>query len=316
MTSYTFNAQDHTPADGGSQALPKGWYVAMITESAIKPTKDTLGLRLNLTYQVTEGFAIGSIFYGGINIKNANPVAEKIANEQLSGICHAVQQYQISEGATSVLHNIPHNVKLKFIEAAGQYEAKNEPTGFKHISEKVMYAQPDPTVATASPQQAPQQAPPQQAPQQAPPQQQQQQQQQPPAQQQQQPPQQQQQAPPQQQQPPVQQQQQQQPPAQQQPPVQQQQQQQQAPPMQQQQQQQQQQAPVQQQQQPPVQQQQQPPQQQQAPVQQQQAAPDWSQAAQQPWQAEQGGQPAQTQATTTVDNTPGPNQEERPPWQS
>lgn len=311
MTTLNFNAQTVAPSTGQLDAMPKGWYIALIESSETKPTSKGDGSYLELKFKIVQGRYQNRVVFARLNLNNPNPIASEIAYKDLSAICHATGILSVQD--SSQLHNIPMKIRLKIRKGGDDYDDNNEISAFKNVNEQVKLADdeaPAPGVGGAGmPQQMPQQQmppqqmPPQQQYQQPPQQQMPQQYQQPPVQQQQMPPQQQMQQPPQQQpqyqqaqqpwqQPdPQQQQYQQQPPQQQyqQPPQQ--------PPMDQppQMQQQYQQPPVQQQmqQQPPQQQMQQPPvqqqQQQQPPVQQQQSQPYNGaqmnpQAAIPPWQ--------------------------------
>lgn len=309
MSTLNFNAQTVAPSTGQLDAMPKGWYIAVIEGSETKPTSKGDGSYLELKFKIVQGRYQNRVVFARLNLNNPNPIAQEIAYKDLSAICHAVGVLSVQD--SSQLHNVPLKIRLKVRKGGDEYEDNNEISAFRNSNEQVKLADDEPQVAGPGMQQQmpqqqmpPQQMPPQQYQQQPPPQQMPQQyQQQPPMQQQQQmPPQQQ---PPQyqaqqpwqqpdqqqqqqqyQQQPPQQQMAPQQPPMDQPPQMQQQYQQQ--PPVQQQQQQ----PPQQQmQQQPPVQQQQQmPPQQQQqqqppyngAQMNPQGAIPPWMQGQQQP----------------------------------
>lgn len=113
-----------------------GWVKAVITDSEVVPAKSDpeYGRRLNLTFKVTEGEFANRVFFGGLNIVNKSPVAQEIAMGDLSAIGHAVGVLVIQDSAQ--LHNMPLWVKIKFVEADGQYDAKNEPVGYKNQNEK------------------------------------------------------------------------------------------------------------------------------------------------------------------------------------
>lgn len=309
MSTLNFNAQTVAPSTGQLDAMPKGWYNALIEGSETKPTSKGDGSYLELKFNIISGRYQNRKIFARLNLNNPNPVAQEIAYKDLSAICHATGILSVQD--SSQLHNIPMKIRLKVRKGNDDYDDNNEISAFRNINEQVKLADDENPAPGQGMQQ--QQMPPQQMPQQQMPPQQQYQQQQPPQQQM---PQQYQQQPPVQQQAPVQQQQ----PPMQQPPVQQYQQAQQPwqQPDQQQQQQQYQQPPQQMQQQPPM---DQPPQmqqqyQQQPPVQQQQQAPVQQQQMQQqpPVQQQQQQAPQQQQGAYNGAQLTNP-QAAIPPWQ-
>ena len=85
-----FDATTVAPDTGGGDPVPAGWYNVMIDESEMKPTKAEGGLRLSLRFTIMDGQYANRKVFTGLNLKNANPVAQEIAYKQLSAICHAV----------------------------------------------------------------------------------------------------------------------------------------------------------------------------------------------------------------------------------
>lgn len=136
-----------------------GWYKCVITSSEVVPSKTDPenGRRLNFGFQVVEGPYAKRTFFTGLNVRNANPVAQEIAMKDLSAIGHAVGVTVIND--SEQLHNIPLWVKIKFVPAVAPtesapngYEAKNEVTGYKNQNEKVdapVAAQAGPTPGAA-----------------------------------------------------------------------------------------------------------------------------------------------------------------------
>lgn len=88
MAELDFN-QDEVPASE-YQDLPNGDYVAAITESEWKTTKDGAGQYLALTFQVLKDEAKGRKVWLNLNLKNHNETAVTIAKQQLKQICEAV----------------------------------------------------------------------------------------------------------------------------------------------------------------------------------------------------------------------------------
>jgi hypothetical protein len=84
-----FNASEVEPAVG-FDPIPAGKYVAVITDSKMKPTKSGVGNFLELTFQVLEGEHKGRQVWARLNLDNPNATTVKIARAELSAICRAV----------------------------------------------------------------------------------------------------------------------------------------------------------------------------------------------------------------------------------
>lgn len=174
MAQIAFNAANVAPAVPLTP-LPDGWFPAIITESDIKPTSTGTGQRMPLTFTICEGhpYAKRKVF-DGLNIVNDNPVAQQIAQEQLSAICHATGVINLQD--TQQLHGIPLLIKLATTArredtVTGKvYEPKNEIKGYAKIGTQTVNMTPPPAPgaaaggAGASPAWATQAPPAQQAP--------------------------------------------------------------------------------------------------------------------------------------------------------
>lgn len=130
-----FDATTVAPDTGGGDPVPAGWYNVMIDESEMKPTKTEGGLRLSLRFTILDGQYANRKVFTGLNLKNANPVAQEIAYKQLSAICHAVGVMQVQD--SQQLHGRPLKIKVKVRAAQGDYEASNDITAYKNINEQV-----------------------------------------------------------------------------------------------------------------------------------------------------------------------------------
>lgn len=159
MAQLNFDATQVAPDTGGGDPVPAGWYNVMIDESEMKPTKTEGGLRLSLRFTILDGQYANRKVFTGLNLKNANPVAQEIAYKQLSAICHAVGIMQVQD--SQQLHGRPLKIKVKVRAASGDYEASNDITSYKNINEQV-----DGPVAGAAPAGAPWATAPAAAPQQ------------------------------------------------------------------------------------------------------------------------------------------------------
>jgi len=141
MASLTFNAAEHAPSQS-FEVLPAGEYVAMISSSEVKATRDGSGSYISLRFDIVDGQFKGRCIFKMLNIWNQNPKAVEIANGELSSICHATNVMQLSD--TSQLHNRPMLIKVAIRPAQGQYDASNDIKSFKPLNEAK--AQPSPTL--------------------------------------------------------------------------------------------------------------------------------------------------------------------------
>lgn len=135
MAQLNFDARTVAPDSGQQDPVPAGWYNVVIDKSEMKPTKDGTGMRLELQFKIIDGQFTNRKIFEGLNLQNANPVAQEIAYKQLSAIAHAVKVLLVED--SSQLHNIPMKVKVKLKAATGQYEAGNSIVAYKDINEVV-----------------------------------------------------------------------------------------------------------------------------------------------------------------------------------
>ena len=130
-----------TKADEGFTTIPEGWYVAKITKTEIKPTRDNSGLRLLITFKVDEGEYKGRALFLGLNVKNKSETAMAISKRQFNEICDAVgidEEERVDPSFDTVqMHGIPLKVKVKLVEATAQWPAKNEPVAFASMDSDV-----------------------------------------------------------------------------------------------------------------------------------------------------------------------------------
>lgn len=119
MAYFDFNADD-VPADE-YELLPKGEYVALITDSEIKDTKS--GKMLVLTFNICEGAKKGRILIERLNIINTSETAMKIARQQLAKICTALDKKTFKD--TTELHNKRLKIVVDIEAGKGTYIAKD-----------------------------------------------------------------------------------------------------------------------------------------------------------------------------------------------
>lgn len=126
---------DATAVDPSSplEAFPAGDYPMIIADSKIKPTKDRNGEYLQLTCEVIDGPYKGRKVWDRLNLVNRNPTAVAIAEATLSALCHAVGVLHVQD--SQELHDKPFLGKVRFVPAEGRFDAKNEISGYKPLSQ-------------------------------------------------------------------------------------------------------------------------------------------------------------------------------------
>lgn len=122
-----FNANQVEPTTE-FEAIPAGKYLAMITESEMKPTKSGSGSYLQLTFQILEGDYKGRFVWARLNLNNANSTAVQIARSELSAICRAVGVMTPSDSVE--LHNLPLAITVKCKKRDDTGDVSNEIKGY------------------------------------------------------------------------------------------------------------------------------------------------------------------------------------------
>ena len=122
-----FNANQVEPTSD-FEPIPAGKYLAIITESELKPTKSGSGSYLQLTFQILEGEYKGRFLWSRLNLHNANATAVQIAQAELSAICRAVGV--LTPGDSVELHNLPLVINVKCRKREDSGDVTNEIRGF------------------------------------------------------------------------------------------------------------------------------------------------------------------------------------------
>lgn len=143
---HGFDAHQVEPATA-FEAIPSGKYLAAITESEFKPTKNGAGKYLQLTFQLLEGAHKGRILWSRLNLENANETAVKIARSELSAVCRAVGVMAPKDSLE--LHNIPLTVNVRVKKRPDTGELTNEIKGYE--AKQVAPAQPAQVAASTPP---------------------------------------------------------------------------------------------------------------------------------------------------------------------
>ena len=123
-----FNANEVDPAVG-FDPIPAGKYLAIITESEMKPTKAGTGQYLQLTFQVLDGPYKGRLVWARLNLDNPSDMAVKIARAELSSICRAVGVLAPKDSIE--LHNLPLVIKVGCKKRDDTGEITNEIKGYE-----------------------------------------------------------------------------------------------------------------------------------------------------------------------------------------
>ena len=90
MALLNFDASQVDPSVG-YEALPAGKYLVEISDSEMKPTKAGNGEMLQLEFTVIDGEFKNRKIWDRLCLRHPNPEAVKIAQANLSAICHAVE---------------------------------------------------------------------------------------------------------------------------------------------------------------------------------------------------------------------------------
>lgn len=129
MAQINFNAANVAPQESIAP-IPSGVYLAHVIESDVKALKSGNGTALALTFQVMQGPYANRKVWASINVRHSNAEAERIAQSQLSALCHAVGVINLQD--TTQLHMRPVNIRVKIRkDESGQYGDRNEVSGYE-----------------------------------------------------------------------------------------------------------------------------------------------------------------------------------------
>jgi hypothetical protein len=110
------------------EPIPAGKYLAVITDSEMKPTKAGTGSYLQLTFQVIEGPYANRLLWARLNLDNPNDTARKIAQSELSALCRAVGVLAPNDSVE--LHNLPLMIHVRCKKRSDTGEITNEIKGY------------------------------------------------------------------------------------------------------------------------------------------------------------------------------------------
>ena len=133
MADLQFDATTVAPSTGTPDAVPAGWYKAIISSSEMKLTKDQQGSYLAITYTIIESDFSGNKIFDNLNLRNQSVKAQEIAYATLSAICHATGVMQMVD--SQQVHNIPMILKVSLDAAIDKYDASNSVKAIKSVSD-------------------------------------------------------------------------------------------------------------------------------------------------------------------------------------
>ena len=128
MAQFNFDASQVAPQQSVGP-LPAGTYLAHITESDVQPLKSGNGEGLKLTFEIIDGQFKGRKVWENLNIRHTSEDTQRIAQSQLSALCHAVNVIKLMD--TAALHFKPVRINVTVREAVGQYKASNNIKGYE-----------------------------------------------------------------------------------------------------------------------------------------------------------------------------------------
>ncbi len=125
-----YDASNHEPL-GDFEALPKGEYRAMATDSEMKDTKAGTGSYLQIVWELLDEEHQGRKLWSRLNLDNPNTTAVEIAQRELSSICRATGVLRPKDSAE--FHNIPVVLKVGVEKRKDTGEFANRVQGYVAI---------------------------------------------------------------------------------------------------------------------------------------------------------------------------------------
>ena len=144
MAQFNFDASQVAP-QASTGPLPAGVYLAHIVESDVQPLKSGNGEGLKLTFEIIDGQFKGRKVWENLNIRHTSEDTQRIAQSQLSALCHAVNVIKLMD--TAALHFKPVRINVTVREAVGQYKASNNIKGYEAVGAGISAPATAPTPA-------------------------------------------------------------------------------------------------------------------------------------------------------------------------
>ena len=129
----TFSTDTLPQGDSGEyKAIPAGWYDVTITEAGLNDTKSGTGQYIKLRYDITGPTHEGRVIFGNLNIRNQNPKAEAIGQQQLGDVMRAIGLASLNDTDQLVGGRLKIKVKVIRDQEYGDEDGnKNEVSGWK-----------------------------------------------------------------------------------------------------------------------------------------------------------------------------------------
>lgn len=148
MANLDFDANQVEP-NAGFDPIPAGKYVAMVTGSEMKPTKNGNGSYLELELTVLEGQFKDRKLWDRLCLNHPNPQTVKIARGNLSALCRAVGVMQPKDSIE--LHNLPLVITVRCKKRDDTGEITNEVKGYAAKKASVGQSPQAPQISTTPP---------------------------------------------------------------------------------------------------------------------------------------------------------------------
>lgn len=143
-----FDANQVEP-NAGFDPIPADKYVAMISASQMKPTKNGDGSYLELEFSVLEGPFKERKVWDRLCLNHPNAQTVKIARGNLSALCRAVGVLQPRDSAE--LHNLPLVISVRCKKRDDTGEITNEVKGYAARKSTVAQAPQAPQTGNVPP---------------------------------------------------------------------------------------------------------------------------------------------------------------------
>ena len=157
MTDFYIDVDAIETDDRSSlEPVPAGSYVVQIIESDVAATKSGGGLMLKVTLEVYEGPYANRKIWDNINFQNQNEVAQRIGQQAVKAICHAVGfGGALTNERLIELHGIPLRARVAIeTDESSQYAPKNVVKRYSPAEVGQATAAPVPRQAAQAPRQA------------------------------------------------------------------------------------------------------------------------------------------------------------------
>lgn len=140
--------QMEVPQERSRGVLAEGWYTARIEKSEPKENSAKTGGYLEMTYDMMDPGVQGRKVFELYNVWNPNPMAQKIAMEDLKRISMATGVMRIQSTNAQEFVGIPLKIRLEIEkgtpkpDGSGNYPDKNRIAQYAHIQDPAAQAPP------------------------------------------------------------------------------------------------------------------------------------------------------------------------------